>query len=132
MRRGHETLNGNHDYILAFSTDDGHFIHTENWWEAQEYCEFLAMLVADAIEYRVSSLRMGSPYTFSPLLTDYEYLKSTWTLGGIELDKVAMDLSYLHGFLNQKFVEELGHSAQVVRVSVTNMQVVFVFGRGYM
>ena len=88
-------------------------------------------MVADAVEYRAASLRMGSPYTLSPLLTDYDYLKSSWVLGGIELDKVAADMMYLYGFVNGRFIDDLGCSAQFVRVSVTNMQIIFVFARGY-
>lgn len=119
------------EYPILFSTDDGHFIHTEKWWEAQEYCEFIASMVADAVEYRAASLRMGSPYTLSPLLTDYEYLRSSWTLGGISLDKVSEDLSYLYGFVSEKFIDDLGCSARLVRVVVTNMELAFVFTRGY-
>lgn len=121
------------EFTLTVSLEGDKFVHSDDLSRLDEYCKFLAATACDAIDYKVMSLRYGSPHTVSPLLTDYHYLRSNlvWVVGECDYDVVSDDLSYLYGLLNQHYVDDLGCGARVLGVQVDRMSIYMRFGRGF-
>jgi hypothetical protein len=97
--------------------------------QLRRYCEFVAEMVCEALDYEVFSYRLGNPYSFYPLLEDKEHLRSylTWIIGNYDRSIVERDIDFMYHTLRDHFFEQYKASARLITVHATRAGVTFEF-----